>query len=50
MLFHAIQMCIQKPLIFSPVGEDISHGATGLIEAQVEAIGVNLRRVCDLEH
>lgn len=50
MLIDVFQRHIQRPLIFSPVGEDVSHRATGLVEAKVEAVGVNLRTVCDLKH
>lgn len=50
MLIYVQKLCVQKPLIFSPVGEDVSHGATGLVKAQVETIGVNLRTVCDFKH
>lgn len=32
------------------MGEDVSHGPTGLVEEQVEAIGVNLRTVGDFKH
>lgn len=47
---HVRQLAVQMPLVFSPVGEDVSHGAAHLVEAQVEAIGVDLRTVCDFKH
>lgn len=50
MLIYVLQLCVQRPLIFSPVGEDVSHGAAGLVEEQMEAIGVNLGTVCDFKH
>ncbi len=50
MLINVLQLGVHRLLIFSPVGEDVSHGATGLVEAYVEAIGVNLRTVCDFKH
>lgn len=50
MLIYVLQLCVHRPLVFGPVGEDVSHGPTGLVEAQVEAIGVNLGAVCDFEH
>lgn len=49
-LIYFLQLCVQRSLIFSPVREDVSHGATGLVETQVEAIGVNLWTIGDFEH
>ena len=49
-LIHVLELRVQRPLIFHPVGEDVSHGATVLVEAQVEAVGVDLGTVRDLEH
>lgn len=41
---------VQGPLVLQPVGEDVAHGAAGLVEAQVEAVGVDLGAVCHLKH
>lgn len=49
-LIYVLELGVQGPLIFHPVGEDVSHGAAVLVKAKVEAIGVDLRTVCDLEH
>lgn len=49
-LIYFLQLCVQRSLIFNPVREDVSHGATGLVETQVEAIGVNLWTIGDFEH
>ncbi|TNN81632.1 hypothetical protein EYF80_008078 [Liparis tanakae] len=35
-------------ILVQRMGEDVSHGAVGLVEAHVEAIGVNLRTVVPL--
>lgn len=45
-----LELCVQRPLILGPVGEDVSHGAAVPVEAQVEAVGVDLRTICDLKH
>lgn len=49
-LIYVRQLCVQRLLVFTPVGEDVSHGAAGLVKAQVEAIGVNLGTVRDFKH
>lgn len=50
MLIYLLRLCIQRPPVFSPVGQNVPHGAARLVEAQVESIGVDLRTVCDLKH
>ena len=49
-LVYVLQLCVQWPLILSPVRQDVSHRATGLVKTQVEAVGMNLRTVCDFKH
>lgn len=48
-LIYFLQLGVQRPLVVGPVGEDVSHGAAGLVETQVEAAGVNLRTICDFK-
>lgn len=48
-LIYFLQLGVQWPLLVDPVGKDVTHGATGLVEAQVEAIGVNLRAISDFK-
>lgn len=50
MLADGTELRVQRPLHLGPVGEDVSHGAAMLVEVQMEAVGMNLRTVCDLEH
>lgn len=48
-LIYFLQLGVQWPLVGGPVGKDVTHGATVLVEAQVEAIGVNLGAICDFK-
>lgn len=44
------QVCVERSLVVDPVWQDVSHGATGLVEAQMESVRVDLRTVSHLEH
>lgn len=48
-LIYFLQLGVQWPLVIGPVGKDVAHGAAGLVETQVETIGVNLRAICDFK-
>lgn len=50
MLIEELQLGVQRPLVLGPVGEDVSHRAAAFVKANVEAVGVDLRTVCDLKH
>lgn len=49
-LVYVLQLRVQWPLILSPVRQDVSHRAGGLVKTQVEAVGMNLRTVSDFKH